>query len=288
MEIMEIVSGVLNAGELKPFAVEEELSPIFSYLASDAVRNLFLIGFLELGLTSQTPDGTFYAFWKNGNLQGVGLLGNVAAWAGGVEMAQVLGERARDLGSCQFKLVVGLEHEVEVFLKASQDKRSGKTETHLFYVLRRGDLNTNAAGQISVSRARPEKYEELFRIHNDLYFELAAQPLPEPITSGERLLRRIEDGKVWIVCEGDRIIFKADVTSETDDAVLIEAIWTHPDLRGRGIGVKALSTLCSHLLLIYPAVCLCFRKDQSQLKTFYEGIGFKYHGDYGEYTLTRY
>lgn len=285
--LMDIFPGVLNAGELKPFTVDE-LPPVFSYLASEAVRNLILIGFLKLGLTSQTPAGTFYGFWKNGNLQGVGLLGDVAAWAGGVEMAQALGERARDSGSCQFKQLVGLEHEVEVFLKASQDKRSGKTETHLFYVLRRGELNTNAAGQISLSPARPEEYEELFRIHADLYLELAGQPLPEPITSAQRLLRRIEDGRVWIACEGDKILFKADVSSETDDAVLIEGIWTHPDLRGHGIGAKALSTLCSRLLLTFPMVCLCFRKDQSRLKTFYEGIGFKYHGDYGDYTLTRY
>lgn len=284
---MEIFSGVLNAGELKPFSVEE-LPPVFSYLASDAVRNLILIGFLKLGLTAQAPDGTFYGFWKNENLLGVGLLGNVAAWAGGVEMAQVLGERARDAGSCQFKLLVGLEHEVEVFLKASQDKRSGKTETHLFYVLRRGELNINAASQISLSPASPEEYEELLRIHTDAYLELVGQPLPEPMTSAQRLLRRIEDGSVWIACEGGKIIFKADVTSETDDAVLIEGIWTHPNLRGQGVGAKALSALCSRLLLTNRMVCLSFRKDQPRLKTFYEGIGFKYHGDYGNYTLTRY
>ncbi len=284
---VEILSGVLNAGELKPFTVEE-LPPVFPYLASEPVRNLILIGFLRVGLTSQTPDGTFYGFWKNGSLQGVGLLGNVAAWAGGVGMAQVLGERARDSGSCRFRLVVGLEPEVEAFLKASRDERVGKTETLLFYILRRGDLNAGAAGQVSPRPARPEEYEELFRIHTELYLELAAQPLPEPATSAQRLLRRIEEGRVWIACEGDKILFKADVASETDDAVLIEAIWTHPDERGHGIGTKALGALCSHLLLTCPMVCLYFRKDQPRLKTFYEGIGFTYLGEHGDYTVARY
>jgi GNAT superfamily N-acetyltransferase len=284
---MDVFPGVLNAGELKPFTVEE-LPPVISYLASDAVRNLIMIAFFKLGLTSQTQDGTFYGFWKNGSLQGVGLLGNVAAWAGGVEMAQALGERARVSGSCKFKLLVGLEHEVKVFLEASQDRRSGKTETHLFYELRRGELSIDATDQIPLSPARPEDYDELFRIHTDLYFELAGQPFAEPVTSAQRLLRRIEDGRVWIACEGGRIIFKADVTSETDVAVLIEAIWTHPDLRGQGVGAKSLSALCSRLLLTYPMVCLSFRKDHPRLKTFYERIGFKYHSDSGDYTLTRY
>lgn len=284
---MEILPGVLNAGELKPFAVED-LPTVSPYLASDPVKNLILIGFLRVGLTSRTPDGTFYGFWKNGSLKGVGLLGNVAAWAGGVEMARVLGERARDSRCRRFRLVVGLEREVEAFLAASRDVRAGQTETLLFYALRRGDLSPGAAGPGSLRPARPEDYPELFRIHTDLYLELAARPLPQPATSAQRLLRRIEEGRVWIACEGDKILFKADVASETDDAVLIEAIWTHPDLRGHGIGTTALGDLCSHLLLTYPLVCLYFRKDHPRLKAFYERIGFRYRDEPGDYSVVRY
>jgi ribosomal protein S18 acetylase RimI-like enzyme len=278
---------VLDAGKLRPFT-PEELPSLFSYLSSEAVRNLILIGFLRVSLTSETQDGTFYGLFRNGNLRGVGLLGTVAAWAGGAEMARALGERSRDSGSGQVKLLVGLEREVESFLEASRDERAGRTETHLFYVLRRGDLNPEITSSISLHPAGPEEYDELFRIHNDLYLELTSRPLPEPATSAKRLLRRIQEGRVWVAGEGSQIQFKSDVASETDDAVLIESVWTRPDLRGGGIGSKALSHLCSHLLSTHPLVCLYFRKDQSRLKSFYERIGFRYHGAQGDYTITRY
>lgn len=283
---MKVVSGLFNGGELRTLTAEE-LPSALSYLASDTVRNLVMIGFLKTA-TSQSQDGTFYGFWKNGILRGVGLLGNNAAWAGGVEVAQALGERARDSRSSQLNMVVGLAHEVEVFLEASQDKRSGKTERQLLYVLRRGELNANVTGHISLRPARRDEGGELFRIHRDLYFELVGHPLPEPKTSEQRLLRRIEDKRIWIASEGDKMLFKADIAFETKDAVLVEAVWTNPDSRGHGIGSRSLGTLCAHLLSTCPMVCLFFRKDHSHLRAFYESIGFKYHGDDGEYTVVRY
>lgn len=284
---MKVLSGLVNGGELRPLTAKE-LPDAVSYLASDAVRNLILIGFLKTAVTSQPHDGTFYGFWKNGIQQGVGLLGDVAAWAGGVEVAQALGERARDSSSSQLNMVVGLAHEVEVFLHASQDKRSGNIETHLLYVLCRGELNSNVRSRISLRPARREECQDLFRIHTDLYFELVGHPPRRPEISEQRLLRRIEEERLWIAREGDKILFKADVTTETKDAVLIEGVWTNPDLRGHGIGGEALTALCGHLLSTYPMVCLFFVKDQSRLEAFYERIGFKYHGDCYDQTVVRY
>jgi hypothetical protein len=35
-------------------------------------------------------------------------------------------------------------------------------------------------------------------------------------------------------------------------------------------------------------VCLFLAKDRSHLERFYERIGFKCYGDYGDYTVVRY
>src|SRR5687767_13827169 len=101
-----------NGGELIPLSAEE-LPQTLSYLAAATLRNVILIGFLRSG---ESLDKTLFAFWKDGLQKGVGLLGSVAAWAGGAEVAQALGEKARESEASQLTMVVGLTREVEVFL----------------------------------------------------------------------------------------------------------------------------------------------------------------------------
>ena len=274
-----------NRGELRPIPAKE-LPETLSYLAAAPLRNLILIGFLKSGVGSEGT--TLFGFWKDGVHKGVGLLGSVAVWSGGPEVARALGEKALESGISQLNMVVGLTDEVPVFLEASRDSRRGEMETHVLYVLRRGELQPTSHGGVSVRPARRKEFEELFRIHTDLFFELVGRPLSEPEVSKQRLLRRIVEGRVWIACEGDEIIFKADAASETHEVVLIEAVWTTPALRGQGIGIKALSDLCEHLLESYPMLCLSLGRDRPDLQRFYERMGFKYYGDDGDYTVVRY
>jgi hypothetical protein len=281
---MKTLSNSSDRGELKPLA-SEDLPQAVSFLSADVIGNLILLGFLKTGLSPQMSDRTYYGLWKNGKLEGVGLLGDLVTWAGGAEVAELLGDTALTSGGCNSKLLVGPEDEVEVFRRASRDSRSGTIETHLLYVLRRGELNVRSEGLVRLARASRENWEELVRVQTALYLELTGRALAEGRSPGDRVLRQIESGKTWIASEEGRIIFKADVSSEIDEAVLLEGIWTRPDLRGRGIGTTLLSELSSHLLSIYPMICLSFGKHQLRLKGFYERIGFKYHG---EYELVRY
>jgi predicted GNAT family acetyltransferase len=274
-----------NEGELR-LLTAAELPQTLSYLAAAPLRNLILIGFLKS--TGTCDDQTCFGFWKDGLQKGVGLLGTVAVWAGGAEVAQALGKKARESGTSQLNTVVGLTHEVEVFLHASHESRSGTTETHSLFVLRRGELKVPSTGDVTVRLANRGEFEELFRIHTDLYLELVGRPLPDPENSKQRLLLRIEAGRTWIACERNKIVFKADVATEIAEILLIEAVWTTPDLRGHGIGAKALSALCAHLLETYSMLCLSLLKDRSGLERFYTRIGFRYHGDDGDYAVVRY
>jgi len=61
-----------------------------------------------------------------------------------------------------------------------------------------------------------------------------------------------------------------------------------PGFARQGIGVRALSALCAHLLDTHPMLVLSLGKDRSHLVRFYQRIGFEYHGDYGDYTVVRY
>lgn len=256
-----------------------DISHAIAYLSLDPIKNLTLLHHCKTALTTQLLDDTLYGLWIGDNLHGVGMLGEVVTWAGAIEIAQLLGEKANDTNGYQPRLLVGVEPEVEAFMNAFQDGRKKVIHKQLIYALRRGELQSHPTETLPLTTANPKQWEEVMQIHSELYITLTGQPLSNPEASAQRLMRRIEEGRIWVICQNDEIIFKADVAFDIGDTVLLEGIWTTPELRRQQIGTNALTSLCSHLLLIYPQICLYFREDSPFLKKFYERIGFKYNND---------
>jgi GNAT superfamily N-acetyltransferase len=72
----------------------------------------------------------------------------------------------------------------------------------------------------------------------------------------KRVMRRIEQGRIFVVFEGDKLVFKADIIAETDRVAYLEGIYVGTEFRGRGIASKCLSKLCLTLLDRVENVCL--------------------------------
>jgi predicted GNAT family acetyltransferase len=49
----------------------------------------------------------------------------------------------------------------------------------------------------------------------------------------ERCLRRIEQGRTWVVVENGLLVFKADVISKTPEVNYLEGIWLREDRRNK-------------------------------------------------------
>lgn len=252
----------------------ENFPEALSYLSRDAIGNLPLMGFLNKGLSIQTPGGSFYGLWEEKSLIGVGCLAHSALWAGGVAMAQALGTEARHLEKYRYKIVVGPEQEVEVFLRAAEDRRPGKTETHSLYLLRQGEMKGSETIPMLLELASSADLEAVYRAHQELYRELVGRPMPDLEAAPERLVQAIDRKEIWVARDGDTICFIASTVLMTEWAVLLEGIWTRSDLRGRGVGSQCLQSLCSHLLHTYPAVCLYVNEEHSHLQVFYQRLGF--------------
>src|SRR5205085_9088091 len=90
-----------------------------------------------------------------------------------------------------------------------------------------------------------------------------------------RLARRIEQGRVWVWCEGGRLMFKADVLAETDELSYLEGIYVHPDERGRGYGSRCLSQLGRVLLKETGALCLLVNEQNKDAQRFFFRNGYK-------------
>jgi predicted GNAT family acetyltransferase len=86
---------------------------------------------------------------------------------------------------------------------------------------------------------------------------------------------QIEEGRSWLWVEGERILFKAEASAWTDDAVQLQQVWVEPELRGNGYATRGLADLCRLLLAQTPTVCLFVRPENLPAIRLYERIGMR-------------
>jgi uncharacterized protein len=90
-----------------------------------------------------------------------------------------------------------------------------------------------------------------------------------------RTRAQIEEGRSWLWTENGHILFKAEASAWTPDAVQLQQVWVEPELRGQGYGRRGLSDLCRLLLETTPAVCLFVRPENARAIALYERIGMR-------------
>ena len=111
--------------------------------------------------------------------------------------------------------------------------------------------------------------------------ELGIDPL-ERDSDGFRWRTRaqIDEGRSWIWVEDGVILFKAEASAWTPDAVQLQQVWTDPAARGRGSATRGMRDLVRLLLARVPRVCLFVRADNDAAIGLYEKIGMEHVLDY--------
>ena len=79
-----------------------------------------------------------------------------------------------------------------------------------------------------------------------------------------RTRTQIEEGRSWLWVEDGVILFKAEASAWTDQAVQLQQVWTDPEARGVGNGSRGLRDLIRLLLERTPRVCLFVRADNER------------------------
>ena len=97
----------------------------------------------------------------------------------------------------------------------------------------------------------------------------------DPALSEWRTRAQIEHGRSWVWEEGGHILFKAEASAWTEEAVQLQQVWVEPELRGRGYARQALADLLRLLLERTPAVCLFVRPENEPAIRLYEGLGMR-------------
>lgn len=96
----------------------------------------------------------------------------------------------------------------------------------------------------------------------------------------QRCARRIELGQTWVWIENGRLIFKAEVLTDTSAVIYVEGVWVDPQDRGKGFGSDCMSQLGRNLLVRSSSVCLLVNEKSEGARACYKKAGYKLVGYY--------
>jgi RimJ/RimL family protein N-acetyltransferase len=111
--------------------------------------------------------------------------------------------------------------------------------------------------------------------------ELGIDPLERDAAGfRRRTVTQIEEGRSWLWAEDGTILFKAEASAWTPQAVQLQQVWVDPAVRRRGHGQRGLADLCRLLLEQTPTVTLFVRPENEAAIRLYESIGMRRVGSY--------
>ena len=85
---------------------------------------------------------------------------------------------------------------------------------------------------------------------------------------------------MWVWIQDGRLIFKADIISDTPEVIYLEGIYVNPQDRGRGFGTRCMSQLSQTLLQDTKSLCVFVNQESHRARSFFEQLGFKLRSTY--------
>lgn len=284
---MDVGRVAITPGESEPLAVEElraeQEAEVMEFLRERPASTFGMAGFIRTnGLVSSHNRGRFYAYRdKDGRLLGVALIGHHILFETRNDAAiEAFARLAQDCRAAH--MLLGEQDDVEIFWRYYAEKGQAP---RLFC----RELLLEQSGPIEVGPAVPglrlanlNDLDLIVPAHAQLAFdESGIDPLAADAEGfRKRCRRRIECGQTWVWVEDGRLMFKADVLTDTKEVVYLEGVWVDPAERGKGHGLRGMSQLCRELLMRTDSVCLLVNENFEAARRFYKKAGFKLIGYY--------
>ncbi len=278
----KVSARLFHRTQSEPLTVEElradQEAEVMEFLGLRPGHTFGMAGFIRTnGLVSPHNRGSFYACRdKDGQLQGVAMIGRY-----------ILFETRSDAA-------------IEAFARLAQDCRSahmllgerGKVGTFWEYYGDRGQAARRYCREwlfelrwpVDVREAVPglrlatlDDLDLVVPAHAQTAFdESGIDPLAADRQGfRKRCSRRIEQGQTWVWVEDGRLMFKAEVLTDTPEVAYLEGVWVGPAERGKGVGLRCMSQLTRELLSRTASVCLLVNERFQQAQRFYKRAGYK-------------
>jgi predicted GNAT family acetyltransferase len=258
-------------------AAEHE-AEVLAFLAERPTHTFILAGFIrDNGMVSPDNRGLFYACRDNsGRLEGVALIGHATLFETRSEAAIAAFARVAQQ-SPNGHLLLAEQEKVNRFWDYYQEEGQ---EARLYCRELMFEQRWPVEVRPSVDGLRAATLADLdliVPVHAETAFEESGiNPLEvDPVGFRQRCARRIEKGRTYVWVEGGKLIFKAEIVTDTPEVVYLEGVWVNPQERGKGYGLRCVSQMTKGLLHRTGAVCLLVNEKNKAAQEFYRRAGYK-------------
>jgi RimJ/RimL family protein N-acetyltransferase len=278
--------------------LDRDEQAVREFLESSLCRNIYLLSWMEYwGLEAGRDDGVFHFRGlrdSTGQLQAVSLVVSnrlVLLEASDESYARRMGRWYRKKGY-RFEHIVSPADVVSPFWKAygaSTDSISARlNKDQLLLSLEDSpDLPSTTAPDFEPNgqfrTALPHELEPLVEASARMQLEETKRdPLRRnPSNFRDRIRQRIEAERSFVWFHDQELVFKADISAQSQRGAQVSGVYTAPPFRGRGIASEGLLKLCKHLFAQnFELVTLYADRQNKAALRVYEKIGFAYEGDY--------
>ncbi len=259
--------GLIVAPDLRNLEIltADNLAEVLDFLKVRPVHTIVMTGFIrDNGLENELNRGKFYGYrHRDGKLTGVALIGHTT-----------LIESRSDEALRAFAVIAGQSKTPIYVMMADGDSierfwnlyKPDGSEPRLVCTEKLFELNFPFPVQNckwNLRQASVAEIDQIAEAHAEVAFlESGSNPLEkDPEGFMKRCLRRIEQGRTFVVFENDELVFKAYIISETEDVIYLEGIYVSPAYRGQDVGSSCLSKLSLELLERVENICLLSNLD---------------------------
>jgi uncharacterized protein len=239
---------------------ESDRLEVLEFLSVRPVHTVVMTSFInDNGIENELNRGVYYGYRNGkGELEGVALIGHsTLVEARNDEALKALAYQARNAAT-PLHLVMSSGDAAQEFWNYMTDGRRAPRLTC-----------TEALFEISFPFAVRGMEHKLEKATMDwlipvaeaqaevAFIECGVDPMQKDREGFlKRVARRIEQGRVFVVTDGENLVFKADIIAETTNTIYLEGIYVSPEYRGKGIGSDCLSALSLELLNSVENICM--------------------------------
>jgi predicted GNAT family acetyltransferase len=255
---------------------------VLAFLATRPLHTVIMASMIrDNGLVNPLNRGAFHACRDAaGQLLGVALIGHVTmVETSSDEAVELFAELAQQYQTAH--VILGEQDKVSRFWDFYG--RSGQSPRLLCReLLLEQRWPVEVLEPVNLRQATLDDLDLIAPVHAQLAFEeCGINPMEkDPIGFRQRVAQRIKLGRIWVWIEQGKLIFKADIQSETPEQIYLEGVYTHPEERGKGYGSRCLSQLSRTLLASASSLCVLVNEQNPKAQLFYRKAGYAMRGYY--------